>query len=198
MQEIRELYKWLKSSLLTGVSNIYRQIRGGGEGCLFFFFFLRPCGVEMGFSQLILLKTLRCSAWLRSSAFFKIIFYMFLGPHLFFFNCCGKWTKTNKQKKDPEKPGGCAGRGLWAAERSRVRSTGTALPLSLPAHGDCVSWQVLLWFFRPSTANGLYLSVSVCVCTISSRQNFFRCGFSLPTLKGFPLFVGWRLYFGKQ
>lgn len=52
------------------------------------FFFLRPCGVEMGFSQLILLKTPRCSPWLRASAFFKIIFYIFslmlVGPFFFF------------------------------------------------------------------------------------------------------------------
>lgn len=71
MQEIRELYEWLKSRLLTGVSNIYRQIRGGGEGC-HLSFFPQALWCKDGFFSADSAKNTKV---LRVA--FKIIFYIF-------------------------------------------------------------------------------------------------------------------------
>lgn len=69
----------------------------GRDVILFFlwpliFFSLCPCGVVIDFSQLILLKRLRCSAWLHATAAFKCVFYfylMLLGS-FWDFSSCGK------------------------------------------------------------------------------------------------------------
>lgn len=63
--------------------------------------FLRPHGIGMDFSQLILLKTLKSSAWLCASPFFKHFFFLMLLGVLFFFSfmeSIGK-KKTQHPKK---------------------------------------------------------------------------------------------------
>lgn len=89
---------------------------------------------------------------------------------------------------------------FWAVERSRrVSRRGSQAQLCLcHCQLTVIACPGRYCFDFVCQARPFLECVCVCVCTTSSSQIFFHCGFSLPMLKGFPLFMGWRLLFWGQ